>query len=212
MSSVDNLYNQLKTYMEHLRITFLDKYLHDPLANPQEYELQIRAYCVLAHAALEEYFENVAVNVLSECINQWKNSGKLQDSLIAISIHYLAQEPKKDLPSIKGAENQVHKFDSLLKGILALAEAWFKDYAFQKNHGAGISYLKRLLQPVGIDISNNIIQLASLDFLVTRRGDVAHTFSKQITTSHTPQAFLNSISDCLDLCDDIRSNANKKII
>lgn len=212
MSKIDTLYSQLKSYMDDLKITFIDKYLNNPLAN--NYELDTRAYCVLAHAALEEYFEQVAVSVINECITKWQYNGKISDSLIAISIHFLLIEEnrKKAENAIKKDPLTVQDIDDFLKAILKLGKDWFIKYAKDDNHGAGVKYLKKLLEPLGINISNDPIQISSLELLVTRRGDVAHTFSKKITVNYHPKNFLITISDCLDLCEEIRVIANQKII
>ncbi len=73
MSDFENLLKELKKHIEDLQKTFIDAFIPtDPSTGPEEYEHQVRAYCILCHAAFEEYFENIALKVMSLSLNEWK--------------------------------------------------------------------------------------------------------------------------------------------
>ena len=82
MSDFENLLKELKKHIEDLQKTFIDAFIPtDPSTGPEAYEHQVQAYCLLCHAAFEEYFEKVALKVMSRSLNEWMTSGKYTDTL-----------------------------------------------------------------------------------------------------------------------------------
>jgi hypothetical protein len=208
MTVIDALYNQLDTYITQLEATFIAQHLVNPLALPDDYELPVRAYCLLSHAAFEEYFEEVAISILNNNHNAWLTKGTFSQCLITLSIHYGVSKADigKDVP------NNIRRSASLLKDTLNNARAWFTNYARQQNNGTSMKYLKRLLEPIGIDITNNPTHLSALQNLANQRGEFAHVGFTRITNITSPQDAQIYVQDCLALCAEVRDDANKKLL
>ena len=59
MINIEEALGKLELYILELEEKYIDSH-QDPLENPDDYKFDIRSYCLLAHAAFEEF---VAVSV-----------------------------------------------------------------------------------------------------------------------------------------------------
>lgn len=81
---IDDKYKELESYIVELEQTFIAKHIPaKPEATPENYMFDVKSYCILSYAALEEYFETIALKVMDESIDCFLN-GKLKKPLIAI--------------------------------------------------------------------------------------------------------------------------------
>ena len=174
MNAFENLLIELKEYIQRLEVTFIHQFITNPTAKPDEYELQVKAYCVLCHAALEEYFEGIAREVMNQYLKEWAGSGKYTDPLIA----FVSYHGEKFLDNV------------------------------DKNQGASIKYLKKLLEPISIEITEHI-KLSSLSTLASKRGEYAHKRGKRVLA---PESARDYVCDCLELCEDVKTKAESKFI
>ena len=77
MSAIFNL----KQYCYSVYITLLKKHIKSKELKPSDDEqICVKAFCVLTHAALEEYFENLTKNTLSGAYKKYK-TGKIIESI-----------------------------------------------------------------------------------------------------------------------------------
>ena len=94
MNEFEKLLIRLKEHLQKLEKTFIHQFIKDPTARPgarpDEYESHVKAYCVLCHAALEEYFEDIAREVMKQYKEEWVTSGKLTDTLVTFVSYYEA--------------------------------------------------------------------------------------------------------------------------
>lgn len=66
--------SKLKNYFYRLYLTFLEKHMKATSLKPtSEEEDCVKAFCVLSHAALEEYFELLAANTLNDAYIKYKS-------------------------------------------------------------------------------------------------------------------------------------------
>ena len=173
MSEFEKLLDRLKTDIEELNKTFIRRFIKKRTAR-LNYEHHVKAYCVLCHAALEEYFEDIAREVMNQYLEEWANSGKYTDTLVTFVSHY----GKKFLADV------------------------------DKNHGISLKYLKRLLEPIAIEITDDI-KLNSLSTLARERGKYAHKRGKRVLA---PESAKDCVDDCLELCEEVKVKAENKFI
>ena len=57
---------ELKEDIQKLEETFIHQFIKNRTPR-QDYEHNVKAYCVLCHAALEEFFESIALKVMHRC-------------------------------------------------------------------------------------------------------------------------------------------------
>lgn len=199
MSQADRLYRELNSYIRQVERNFLAKHLKNPLASPKIYDYPVSAYSVLCHSGFEEYFEQISHAALNHSMALWANKQRTNQCLLSLIAHYPTENKK--LKKRGGTLT-----DKFLGARLNEAKSKF-EYDVRNNHGAGRQYIEKLLGPVGIDVTSNTIWHASLESLVTYRGEVAHT--RHTTFIRSPNDVNTWINDCLLLCDDVRKQTNK---
>jgi len=67
MNDLEKLHDDLKKHIELLEKTFISPFIPaEPSTTPDKYEHHVKAYCILCHAAFEEYFETIALSVMKK--------------------------------------------------------------------------------------------------------------------------------------------------
>jgi hypothetical protein len=205
MLDVNALYEDLKAYIAELGGKFVDGYIPaDPGSPPDTYSHDVKAYCILSHAAFEEFIEGIALGVIDYATNQWLSpQRKVTDVIIALLCWYGAK--------IKIDENEnspeTKPFD-YLRPLIDNAKATFSAEV-SKNHGVSIVYLRNLLIPVAIEITQDVNQLNSLKKLAEGRGAYAHKGRGKSVLG--PEDAKRYVHDVLTLCDGVRAKALVKI-
>jgi hypothetical protein len=170
MVDVDADYRELSAYVNELAIKFIDKYIPaDPSIHPSAYVHDVRAYCVLSHAAFEEFIETAVVAVSSHAVDQWIARKRVNDVIPALLSWYGAKLKIDD----DERSPETKPFDYLLP-LIEEAKAEFSRKVYN-NHGISILYLRGLLIPVAIEIKQDLNLLNSLQKLAEGRGIYAHT-------------------------------------
>lgn len=206
----DKIYEQTETYILSLKTTLLDKHLSNPLASPDDYDLDVKSFCILSHSAFEDYFETISLKVMHFCIDDYIMNKKISESIVSL-LHFKS--------SGVTYFNKIKKHDETLINI--------RDYTREKlseikqqfsieindNHGVSIAYIRQLLMPVAIDIPNDVNILNSLRLLANERGFYAHKFLDKGTMKKSiePEKAKNIVEDCLKLCLDIKEKAKARI-
>ena len=204
MNEFEKLLSELREDIQELEETFIHRFIEDPMRGPDEYKHHVQAYCVLCHAALEEYFENIAQEVTNQCVNEWTYSRKYTDTLVTL-VSYYGQKLVIDLNE-KADETRV--FDHLRCVFKEVKQKFSADV--NNNHGISLKYLRRLLIPVAIDIKEDIRLKGSLSRLARERGKYAHKGS--IPHVLSPEDARDYVNDCLELCEDVKEKAKNKFI
>ena len=205
MNEFEKLLSELREDIEELEETFIHQFIKDPTARPDarpdEYEFHVKAYCVLCHAAFEEYFESIALKVMHQCLDEWLDSGKYADTLVTL-VSYYEQKLVID-PNENADETRV--FDHL-RCIFKEVKRKFSTEVYN-NHGISLEYLRRLLIPVAIDITEDANLKNSLNQLVLERGTYAH---KRRKGALAPEYAKDYVDDCLELCKEVKVKAESK--
>ena len=200
MNEFEKLLIDLKEHIEELEKTFIHQFIEERMTEPDEYENHVKAYCVLCHAAIEDYFESIARGVMHRCLNEWCHSRKYTDTLVTL-VSYYKQELVID-------RNETKVFDSL-KGVFNNVKKRFLADV-DNNHGISLKYLRRLLIPVAIDIKEDANLKNSLNRLARERGEYAH--KRLIRHILVPEDAKSYVEDCLELCEDVKVKAENKFI
>jgi hypothetical protein len=130
----------------------------------REAELDCRAYIVLAHAALEQYFETLALWVLHKIRDGWILRRRSTVCLAALMLSRGAAAGDE--------EEHTLAFDRLRAELQEAVQDLSK--AVYENHGASMQHLRRLFYPLGVDIPDDARWKGSLETLSRLRGEIAH--------------------------------------
>lgn len=206
MAQINQLVADLSVEIAGLEARFISKWIPaDPLVPPEEFEHDVKAFCVLAHAAFEEFAEEISLVVMKAAKDAWLNQ---RFSKAAISI-LLAYQSKLDIVDDE-SQRQDKVFDQIRKGLDECAAA--HSVALSKNHGFSLKYLRSILTPVAIDIPEDDLQMmGSLKELTEARGSYAHSLAKQALYGQwkragrpmVPESARDAVSDCLALCKEL---------
>jgi hypothetical protein len=204
MVDVNALHSELKAYVTELSKKFVDCYIPaDPNASPDSYAHDVKAYCLLSHAAFEEFIEGVALGLTDYATQQWLSYRKVSDVIIAL----LCSHGGKIIIDEDENSPETKPFD-YLRPLIDDAKASFSK-AIHKNHGVSILYLRNLLIPVAIEITQDPNQLNSLKKLTEGRGNYAHKWREK--TVFAPEDAKGYVQDVLALCDEVRAKAVDQI-
>lgn len=204
MVDVDALHGELTSYVDELTKKFVGHYIPaDPSVPPETYAHDVKAYCILSHAAFEEFIEGIALGVTDYATSQWLSRRKVSDVLVALLCCHGA---KLKIDDNEASPERLH-FDYLRPLIEGAKTTFSKEV--HKNHGVSILYLRGLLTPVAIEISQNANQLNSLQKLAEGRGNYAH--KGRVKTVLAPEDARRYVQDVLSLCDDVRAKALDKM-
>jgi len=203
MDDPNACYQALREYVSRLEEKFISPFLPaTPEMKPQDYEYEVKAYCLLAHGAIEEFFERVALYVVDCCVDGWSTKKRLSLTLVTLA---MAHGQRIVLDKDKSKPFRI--FDGVRNGLKDAKQAFSN--AVKANHGASIPYLNALFVPAGIQLADEAKWSDSLSKLVAARGDFAHgTGAKKIMS---PEDAKRYVSDCLDLCEKIKLQAEAQV-
>lgn len=206
MTDIEKLFNDLSVEISGLEARFISRWIPaEPSVQPEDFEHDVKAFCVLAHAAFEEFVEEISLIVMKAAKQAWLNQ-KFSKSAIAL---LLAYQSRLNIVEDAG-ERQDKIFDQIRNGLDDCASA--HSAALSKNHGFSLKYLRSILTPVAIDIPEDDIQMmSSLTELTEARGSYAHSLAKQALYGQwkragrpmVPESARDAVSDCLALCQEL---------
>ena len=208
---INTVYENTESYILSLEKSFLEKHLTNPLASPDDYDFDVKSFCILSHAAFEDYAETIVLKVLHYSIENYVNSHHISESLITLMHFKASGSGYFDKLGDNAPLTNVYDY---VRGILSDIKSSFSNEVIMQNHGVSLKYLRQLLMPVAIDIPNDPKILNSLKLLANERGFYAHRFQHQgtIKKSIEPEQAKNIVDDCLSLCRDIRDKAKARIV
>lgn len=190
----------LTSRLESLRVKFIDSHT-SPLENPDQYDLDVQAYCILSHAAFEEFFEAICIYLLSEIDNRFN----LPTREVSIGTVCILHFDCSSLPlDDKWDSDQL--LNDYLHNKIRERKTHLSKYSMEDNHGADIQYLKKLLIPIGIDIPHNVTLVNSLARLKDFRGNYAHSFSR-VKKTMNPDDAKTIVKDVLQLAENLKDQA-----
>ncbi len=205
MSDICICYSELDRYIKELESKFISSYIPaEPGVTPSDYMHDVRAYCLLAHAAFEHYIETVATEVANNAVNRWIMV-KAINSVIPALLAWSGGKLKID----DNESNAETKPFDYLRPLIEEAKNMFSREV-HNNHGVSVLYLRNLLIPVAIEIKQDANLLNSLKKLAQGRGEYAH--KGRVSAVYSPEDAKSYVSDVLTLCDDIKSKALANLV
>ncbi|MCU6701231.1 HEPN domain-containing protein [Muriventricola aceti] len=155
---------------------------------------KVRAYKVLAHAEMEYYFEEVALEIAQKAYRKWSSSNKASTPLLSLVAYYDGQFPSP--PDMHGGNNAT-------KDINWRVNTSYTSYNRQvrsSNHGIKEKNILSIFLPIGIKISEiDEDMLIALDNFGSERGLIAH--STRASTLTTPDDALSSVNNIMTYID-----------
>lgn len=201
MSIFDEVFEQLQGYLTQVDTRFMQPfsqaYEEDMSLNLLEFEFEIKTYCILTHAAFEEYFEQISKLIANSIYLSWMENKKVT-KLTVIFIHN---------NNINFSARKETIVDNYIKGLLAQAKNKFETLV-KSNHGLTEKHLLDLFGAVGIEIVSYTNALNSIVQLSKARNEFAHN-STRTQTLFEPSEYRKWVTECIQLCDAIRKQANE---
>lgn len=211
MSKFDHLFTELKAEITRIEKRFLSRYFPvNPEQTSQDFEYDVKSYCILAHASFEEFLEMVAEEILSQVQAEFLTK-KISMATAALLLTY-ATNWKQD----EAGGTIVACFDAVRNAIDTCKKK--HSITLKDNHGFDQKYMLKVLNPVGLNVPADEPKLNSVSKLASARGSFAHTRSKnamygdykRANTPLSPEDAKNYVSDCLHICEMIRDSANNR--
>jgi hypothetical protein len=199
------LLDVLSSELSVLEGKFLGAWLPaNPAHAPNEYEYDVKAYCVLAHAAFEEFVEDLSLLAIGAAKDAWFTRRFSFATICLLSAYGFSVDIVADDDA-----SQERVLDQIREGLLA--SAGDHSTALSKNHGFSMRYLRGMLTPVGIDIPDTLKAVESLRTLSKARGSFAHGKSrmalygdwKQADRPMSPEQAQLAVRDCFELCEEL---------
>lgn len=202
MVNIQESLDKLELYLLELEDKYIDIH-RDPLENPEAYKLDVRSYCVLSHAAFEEFVENVCLYALNEIEDKFVNTQRISYSTLCL-LHFNGNNKTIDDDSWNDNDRIYDYLLAQLKSIKSV----FSKYIVNQNHGVGVKYLKKLLIPLGLYTPLDIKHLTSLDNLTQYRGGYAHTSHRNIR-SLAPEDAKTYIRDVYEIMIELADKTRR---
>lgn len=210
MADIDKLYSDVDGYITQLETTYLAKYIADETSSPSDYDNDVKSFCILSHAAIEEFSETVAITVMNKTVENFIIHHRVTESLVTL-LHFksngegfLAKSEDDDKITL------VSSYDYIRERLAEIKDRFSKEVF--NNHGASLKYLKQLFMPVSVDVPSDPTLLNSLKLLAKERGSYAHKFLEKgsIKKSIAPEDAKTIVTDCLKLCYEIKEKAKTR--
>lgn len=203
--SNEELKSKYKVLEEYI-LTLIYKYIEphkDPLQGPLEYDLDVRSFCILCHAAFEEFIEDVTIYSIDRIESEFNNRPQKISYATLCLLHF--DEHFNNLNDDKGWPDI---FNDYLRDRISDRKKELSNYAMQYNHGIDIKYLRKLLLPIGIEIPKNVKDTSALTTLKNIRGNYAHSYARK-SSPISPEDAENVVYDVLDMVTRIKDKALK---
>lgn len=212
MAILDQLEAELDGQIKLISDEFISRYLPaKPEDGPDVYHQHVKAFCILAHAAFEDFVERTSLALMLHAVDVWYQDRSLTAPLVSLLLFY-----RSSLEAIDDEEkDQPRNFDQMRAQIEEIKRAHSK--AIADNHGFSLKYLRSIMTPVAIDVSIDPSISNSLRTLADARGSFAHSVAelgifvdrKKARHPMTPEKARDVVADCVELCKKILADAKK---
>lgn len=191
----------LRKFLAEIERQFLSRHLGAPtLTPPSRAEiLDVAAYAVLAHGALENFVEGISLWALNRVHANWQTKRRASRSLASLLL-YRGEEIPDD-------EASRSVFDTI-RLALDDAKSTYSRY-LEQNNGVAMKHLRSLFRPLGIDVPEEPVLVASLEGLVSMRHQWAHQYRFGAKTVRTASDVRATVADCLALAKKLADQASK---
>jgi len=211
--NLETLYTQLREYIEDIRGRLIQSHIDNELATPDEYNIDVKSFCILCHSAFEEFIESVCLKVMHASIDNYVMHSKISKPMISLMHFKSDHENYLDKGKEKITITEIETiFDYNRKKLDKIKESFSREIV--DNHGISLKYLRKLMMPVSIDIPQEVKWNSSITKLANERGAYAHKFleSGRVKQSIEPEEAKAIVDDCLEFCDELKNRANSLVM
>jgi RiboL-PSP-HEPN len=160
-------------------------------------QLDVAAYVVLTHGAIENFVEGIALWVLTRSVDNWKSRKRVTPATASI---LLSQSP----PAAPDGPQLV--FD-ILRTALDGAKTNISR-AVNENNGISTRHLRSLFYPLGVDVPNDPVMIGSLELIIAIRHQWAHRSRFGATVPKSAKDAQNAIADCIKFAEKLAETAS----
>ena len=184
---------ELKTLVRSVKeveTRFLTPHLGPPiLTTPSRKEiLDVAAYVLLVHGALENFAEGLALWVLGKSVGNWTKRKRTTRSTVSLLLYQ--KPPPDDAAPLTVFDNIRTALDDAKTRVSKVVH---------DNHGITLDHLRTLFIPLGVNVPADPVLTASLDLLVTMRHQWAHQDRRRAKVVKSAKDAQTTVSDCLAL-------------
>lgn len=167
------------------------------LAPPtREEELDVAAFAVLAHGALENFVEGLSLWAVNRVQANWIRKRASRSTVVLL---------RGTSPTVDFAKETSTVFNLIRTSIDEAKTA--HSSRVEGNNGIALKHLRRLLLPVGIDVPTDPVLVGSLDALIKMRHDWAHQYRHGAKTSKSAADVRKTAQDCVALAEQLCKGA-----
>lgn len=190
----------LKRAVSEIEQRFLKPHLTStPTLKPpsRNEQLDVAAYVVLTHGAIENFVEGIALWVLIRSVGSWTTRKRV--TRVTASI-LLTQSP----PAAPDGPQLV--FDTLRTALDGAKTNISR--AINDNNGISPRHLRSLLYPLGVDVPNDPVLVGSLELVIAIRHQWAHRSRFGANVPKSAKDAQNAVSDCIKLAEKLAEAAS----
>ena len=198
---LEGKFKALENHILELGLKYIDSH-RNPLETPRDYNLDVHSFCILCHAAFEEFLEDITLYSINRICMEF-NSKKRKFSYATFCFLHFDNHSLCLTDENKWKSTRLNDY---LASRLAERKSELSNYATKENHGIDVKYLRKLLLPIGIDIPHDARELVSLETLKNIRGTYAHSYARN-NNFLAPEDAENAVFDVLDMVRKIKNKA-----
>jgi RiboL-PSP-HEPN len=211
---VSTTFSELEAYVKALNLKFINPHIPaNPEAGVETWQLDVKAFCILSHAACEEFCEITSLYIMNASIEQWLTKRKTDETMLSLLTFYRAQLVHES----DEAKSQERVFDLMRALVNETKEKHSKQ--IHNNHGVSLAYLRSILTPVGIDVHSDPRHLTALAMLASARGSFAHKKAQDLSVNISstapkiisPEDAKKMVDDVIDYLKEIRDRSVKRL-
>ena len=170
-------FNQMAAEVSRLRKTFVPRGPAGSIAMPSpRHTLRAMAFRLLAHAEIEGYIEERALQIAQDALTAWRTSGRPS----SVTFHMTAFSGVTLNPppaSLTAPSNRQIDWPALLdptKRVVKIFSSYIQDIR-NNNHGISERNLLKILLPLGFKVSDfDPLLITEINDFSLKRGSVAH--------------------------------------
>ena len=189
---------RLERFLRDIESRYLTPHLQTQTLRPpsRDEELDVAAFVVLAHGALENFAEGLAIWIAGRVEANWLKKRRLSRSSASLLLRLKYQaDDETDTSTV---------FDVLRRALFAAKVE--RSAAANANNGVTPKHLRSLLAPLGVDLPSDATLVASLEGLVSTRHEWAHQYRFGAKTPRTAGDMKKIADDCRQFAKQLAAN------
>jgi hypothetical protein len=184
----------LRRLVKEIESHFVLSHLGPPKLSPpsRNETLDVAAYVVLVHGALENFIEGLALWVVERSVASWTMRKRTTRSTASLLLY-------QSVPS--DAETTSRVFDNIRTSLDKAKSMVSKSVSM--NNGIAPDHLRTLFLPLGVTVPDDPVLTASLELLVALRHQWAHQYRYGAKVIRSASDTQTTVSDCMTLAEKL---------